>query len=642
MAATPALEQALEYVAGGLCVIPIRADGSKAPALSGWDEYKIRPATQEEVAGWFGNGRLVGPAIVCGRVSQNTFVLDFEFPDVFQEFAELIELEQPGLIGNMPQVVTPGKTGQPGRHLYGQSAEPLKSGKLARITAEDAKARTGDPGKTTAIEVKAEGGYVLAPGCPAACHESGRLYQHVGGPFIWEAPPLSPQEVDILLNCARALDRSNPVTEQYQGAPRPSAAALPGDEERPGTIFNRRATWDSILVPAGWQLVRVKTGIAYWRRPGKQKGISATTGYCSSPVGGDLLCVFSSNASPLDIPAGQDHACFSKFGAFAILDHGGNFSKAASALAARGFNTDVNASKLESEAQFVVAELPLTSTREEMESLADGRLREVVRQRGLTVTEGEIKGAARRAVEHRIEDNPKRLAQEVQKEIEDAASSPDPKWKLVVVTSKPPGYWLKSPFWSGKLKLEPTLGFIFLETAMLLKTWANIFVAALEQAETSIPEKMHGWRRLLERLLQQADHREALLEEDRTKLLVQFICDKMRDAQPPYPDHKGAMKLGYGRPVRLEADKKTLVKITHLLQHAKAESIDRLNWAELSKIMSDMGMEPEKHENSRWWAISDADLNKWQAGSGAPRAQGCAFFSVKRTDATSNPESRCD
>jgi hypothetical protein len=58
------------------------------------------------------------------------------------------------------------------------------------------------------------------------------------------------------------------------------------------------------------------------------EGTSATTDY----AGSELLHVFSSNAAPFD----QDTA-YTKFHAFALLEHDGDFRAAARALAREGY-----------------------------------------------------------------------------------------------------------------------------------------------------------------------------------------------------------------------------------------------------------------------------------------------------------------
>jgi putative DNA primase/helicase len=86
-------------------------------------------------------------------------------------------------------------------------------------------------------------------------------------------------------------------------------------------------SWEDILLPHGWRVVGHRGQVTRWCRPGKKDGISATTGHC-----GDHLYAFSSNAHPF-----EPERAYSKFSAFARLNYGGDFRKAATALAARGY-----------------------------------------------------------------------------------------------------------------------------------------------------------------------------------------------------------------------------------------------------------------------------------------------------------------
>jgi hypothetical protein len=89
---------------------------------------------------------------------------------------------------------------------------------------------------------------------------------------------------------------------------------------RPGDILNERASWESILSPHGWVRIGISGGTTLWRRPGKQHGVSATTGH----AGADLLYVFSSNASPFEPGNSYD-----KFAALTALEYHGDFAAAA-------------------------------------------------------------------------------------------------------------------------------------------------------------------------------------------------------------------------------------------------------------------------------------------------------------------------
>lgn len=117
------------------------------------------------------------------------------------------------------------------------------------------------------------------------------------------------------------------------------ASAAPSDAkgDRPGDDYNRRGSWADLLGRHGWTVHHASGDATYWTRPGKDArvGQSASTGYCSSECGGDLLYVFSSSAVPF-----EPDAAYSRFAAYALLDHGGDFSAAAGRLRADGYGAD--------------------------------------------------------------------------------------------------------------------------------------------------------------------------------------------------------------------------------------------------------------------------------------------------------------
>ena len=58
-------EAAGHLTAAGLSVLPIRADGTKAPAISSWKEYQSRIATPAELDVWF-KANNVGLGLIAG------------------------------------------------------------------------------------------------------------------------------------------------------------------------------------------------------------------------------------------------------------------------------------------------------------------------------------------------------------------------------------------------------------------------------------------------------------------------------------------------------------------------------------------------------------------------------------------------
>lgn len=97
----------------------------------------------------------------------------------------------------------------------------------------------------------------------------------------------------------------------------------------PGDDYENKTSWADILIPAGWTYMFHRGATMYWRRPGKDRGEhSATTGH--DPLR-DRLYVFSGSTE--FTPNGP----YTKFAAYAVLHHGGNFGNAARDLRNQGF-----------------------------------------------------------------------------------------------------------------------------------------------------------------------------------------------------------------------------------------------------------------------------------------------------------------
>jgi hypothetical protein len=122
-----------------------------------------------------------------------------------------------------------------------------------------------------------------------------------------------------------------PLVRPDASAARPKVRGA--DDLRPGDDYDRRGPdWAEILAPHGWACAATVVAERRWRRPGKDRGWSATTGHCSGKDGADLLRVFSSSAEPF-----EDGKSYGRFRAYALLNHGGDLSAAASDLARQGY-----------------------------------------------------------------------------------------------------------------------------------------------------------------------------------------------------------------------------------------------------------------------------------------------------------------
>lgn len=313
----------------GLCVLPPREDGTKRPDFATWDEYKSRRPTPAELAGWYANGR-TGIGALMGAVSGNVELFEFDDRATFEAYVEAAI----GLgLGELIRRISDGlseETPGGGIHWYYRCAEIAGNTKLARrpLPAEG-EAR---PLWQSLIETRGEGGYAVLAPSHGRVHQTGRPYVRLAGSFAAIAT-IAPEERAALWQLARSFDQSPPKGDDPRQVRATKAA---GDGARPGDDFATRATWDEILAPHGWVRIHSSRGKGYWRRPDKAEGWSATTNYAAS----DLLYVFSSST------AFEPERGYGKFGAYAVLNHGGDFAAAARDLALRGYGKRQEAPRL--------------------------------------------------------------------------------------------------------------------------------------------------------------------------------------------------------------------------------------------------------------------------------------------------------
>lgn len=332
-------ETAKAWAAAGLSVVPIRADGSKAPAIESWRELQDRILTEEEIDQHFKPG--LGIAIIAGEVSGNLEFLDFDVPKdkhgnaisecIFNAWLDCLDVELFELVQTMPSVRTPGG----GAHLY-YRCEYLEGNKKLAMQINPPGV---EPSKSTIAETRGRGGYVLAPGCPAKCHPSGKLYKLVTGSFGGEGdgegvPVITPEQRAKIFASIRSFDQSDLAKKEARRKDPSIHPSSQRDGNRPGDDFNRRAKWEDILEPEGWTFAyhRRHDGAHCWRRPGKperERGISATV---RDIDGIELFHSFSSNSDPLP----HDES-ITKFTAYTLFSHNGDYEAAARELGKQGY-----------------------------------------------------------------------------------------------------------------------------------------------------------------------------------------------------------------------------------------------------------------------------------------------------------------
>jgi len=312
---SPIALAAQRLLAAGLSVIPIQPDGSKRPTVS-WKRYQKACVDAATLATWFHDGE--GLAVVAGAVSGGLEVLDFDAPELFPPWCALVEELCPALLAHLPMVQTPSD----GRHVYYRCPSIQGNLKLAQRLNPD-----GRP--EILIETRGEGGYAIIPPSPPRCHPLQRSYVLLCGDLA-AIPTITAEERRLLLNAARTFNAYVPPARVISGHATPlQPSSREGTEIRPGDAYNTAGEWAALLEGHGWTPVCQRGEVTYWRRPGKaDPGISATTNY----AGSGLLYVFSTNAAPFEA-----EQAYTRFAAYALLYHAGDFTAAAKVLAAQGY-----------------------------------------------------------------------------------------------------------------------------------------------------------------------------------------------------------------------------------------------------------------------------------------------------------------
>jgi hypothetical protein len=246
----------------------------------------------ERVARWWARWP---QANIGARIPPSLLVLDVD-PRHGGE-ARLAELEQEH--GALPPTrVSISGRGDGGRHCWF-----LHPGGIPSAT------RLG-----AGLDLKTHNGYVLLP--PSRHPTTGR-------PYRWADPVVDPTPLPAWL--ARLL------------SPPPAAAPVPASR-RPGPPtrmggsvaerFNAQVGWAEVLGPHGWTCPDPDPDAdgARWRHPAAANPKSAT-------IRCGLLFVYSAATPFQPTEAGAPHG-YSKFRAYAVLDHGGDLRAAARALRA--------------------------------------------------------------------------------------------------------------------------------------------------------------------------------------------------------------------------------------------------------------------------------------------------------------------
>ncbi|AWM38186.1 hypothetical protein C1280_15135 [Gemmata obscuriglobus] len=316
-AENPLLAAALDYAGRGWRVVPLhacvaderRTDGAigcscgnpecgsqgKHPRLKAWQ--KEASADPAQVGTWWAAWPEANVGVALGPESGVVAI------DVDTKAGEQLVKE---LAGDAVERTVLFRTGKGHRLLYAVPAD-LPAPPVTRVV---------QLGGSEAVRFQSTGGQCVMP---PSLHPSGSFYEWVEGRDL-AACPVAPMPDWLIAE----MCRPNSPEWTDQGA---REAFLEGKD------FNRDADWyRDVLEPAGFTPAGQANGVMRFTRPGKRAGISVTVGHYRARDGSPALYVFSGSIPGLD--AGR---CYDKFGAFAKLHHGGDFTKASAAIAQQGF-----------------------------------------------------------------------------------------------------------------------------------------------------------------------------------------------------------------------------------------------------------------------------------------------------------------
>lgn len=310
---------AKSYLNNGLSVLPA-IKSQKRPNLSSWDVYKKQLPTDKDLSVWF-NNNCSGVCIVCGEVSGNLEIIDFDEKGIaFAPWTD--KVKQDPMVAQLCSRLVVEQSPSGGFHVIYRCELPVAGNQKLAKTAD---------GKTL-IETRGEGGLFLCAPTEG--------YQLLQGDFQ-SIPTISAVERNILLQLARTFNSEKPKHTSAVGSfglpisqPIDASSIRRKDDAldvsgRPGDVFNQTGDIRALLVKHGWTMAYRSDDEERWTRPGKKTGTSATL---KNIDGKDYFYVFSSNAQPLESDRSYD-----AFGLFAALECGGDVSKASEELAKLGF-----------------------------------------------------------------------------------------------------------------------------------------------------------------------------------------------------------------------------------------------------------------------------------------------------------------
>ena len=291
---TTTQQAASKYLEHGYSPIPL-VSGQKRPLLKDWTKYKETPI---EDLNLFTTDSL---GLVCGYNGLEVLDIDAKHftGNEFEEYIELLEANGPGLLAKMVIQQTPSG----GFHFLYRCEVIEGNQKLAKNEA-----------KEVTYETRGIGGQVAAWPTP------GYKLETKASAIQW----ITPEERDILLDCARELDKTPKVEIRYEA---PKQALANNEELTPWVDYNEKIDCLTLLQSYGWTIVREDSKYVYVKRPGTTD--ARDSGKIFKDTG--KLWVWSTSTEL------EAEVLYNPFALYTALEHGNDFKAAGRALKAEGY-----------------------------------------------------------------------------------------------------------------------------------------------------------------------------------------------------------------------------------------------------------------------------------------------------------------
>lgn len=317
----------------GAQVIPVTEDGMKTPdhlrpdptadpqaPRASWATLRTSTIPDDKIETVFATRTGLGVITGVGFRDDNLMLgmIEVDDPTVARLLLETAEAAGVDSVTRLLQGYVES-TPRRGWHAYYWSEQIPKNTKLASSPAPPEESpRMVD----TLIETRGSGGYSIVAPSHGRVHPSGNAYSVITGE-IENTPILTVGEQAEVFAFFRHFDEM-PVKEA--GPAFKADAKVDGG--RPGDDYNAKADEATFrqLLP-GWTWVFDRGGVWYFRRPGKESGISATWNH----DGHEMLKVFTSSTEL------ESDRMYRAFSLRAQLQNSGNYAECAKTLAKEGF-----------------------------------------------------------------------------------------------------------------------------------------------------------------------------------------------------------------------------------------------------------------------------------------------------------------